>query len=69
MQLYCELTPCTVRKISGTQRRTQVTCILCTTVCEKAPQAEAISNNEKIKPITVAVIELCLSEGISQSVS
>ena len=27
------------------------------------------SNNEKIEPVALAVIELCLSEGISQSVS
>ena len=31
-------------------------------------QAEATSNSEKIKPIALAVIELRLSEGISQSV-
>ena len=31
--------------------------------------AEAMSNSEKIKPVTLAVIELRLSEGISQSVS
>jgi len=32
-------------------------------------RAEAISNSEKIKPVVLAVIELHLSEGISQSVS
>ena len=32
-------------------------------------QAEAMSNSEKIKPIALAVIELCLSEGISQPVT
>ena len=32
-------------------------------------QAEATSNSEKIKPVALAVIELCLTEGISQSVS
>ena len=31
--------------------------------------AETTSNSEKIKPIALAVIELCLSEGISQSVT
>ena len=31
--------------------------------------AEATSNSEKIKPVAFIVIELCLSEGISQSVS
>jgi len=29
--------------------------------------AEAKSNSEKIKPVALAVIELCLTEGISQS--
>ena len=32
-------------------------------------RAEATSNSEKIKPVALAVIELRLSEGISQSVS
>ena len=32
-------------------------------------RAEVTSNSEKIKPIALAVIELRLSEGISQSVS
>ena len=31
-------------------------------------QVEATLNSEKTKPIALAVIELCLSEGISQSV-
>ena len=29
-------------------------------------RAEAMSNSEKIKPVALAVSELCLSEGISQ---
>ena len=32
-------------------------------------RAEATSNSEKIKPVALAVIELRLSEGISQLVS
>jgi len=32
-------------------------------------QAEATSNIEKIKPKALAIIELCLTEGISQEVS
>ena len=32
-------------------------------------QAEAMLNSEKFKPVALANIELCLSEGISQSVS
>ena len=31
-------------------------------------QAEATFNSETIKPVALAVIKLCLSEGISQSV-
>ena len=31
--------------------------------------AEATSNSEKIKPVALAVIKLCLTEGISQAVS
>ena len=31
--------------------------------------AEAMSSGEKIKPVALAVIEFCLSEGISQAVS
>ena len=33
------------------------------------PWAEAMSNSEKIKPVALAGIELCLTEGISQAVS
>ena len=48
-------------------------CIVRTAVCQKGTsQAEAMSNNEKIKPVALAVIDLCLSESIrllgSQSV-
>ena len=32
-------------------------------------RAEVMSNSEKIKPVALAVIELRLSEGISQSVT
>ena len=32
-------------------------------------QAEVMSNSEKIKPSALAVIELCLTEGIRQSVN
>ena len=34
----------------------------------KGSRAEAMSNSEKIKPVALAVIELQLSEGISQSI-
>jgi len=30
-------------------------------------QAEVMSNSEKIKPVALDIVELCLSEGISQS--
>ena len=32
-------------------------------------RAGATSNSEKIKPVALAVIELCLTEGVSQAVS
>ena len=31
-------------------------------------QAEVTFNSEKIKPVVLTVIELCLSEGVSQSI-
>ena len=31
--------------------------------------AEVTSNSEKLKPVALAIIKLCLSEGISQSVT
>jgi len=31
-------------------------------------QAEVTSNSEKIKPVALAIVELCKSEGIRQSV-
>ena len=44
------------------------TCIVCT-LCEMQKgtcETEATSNGEKIKPKALTIIELCLSEGISQ---
>ena len=39
-------------------------------ICQKAPLgAKATSNSEKIKPVALAVVELRLSEGISQLLS
>jgi len=32
-------------------------------------QVEVTSNSEKTKPVALSIIELCKSEGISQSVS
>jgi len=32
-------------------------------------RAEAMSNSEKIKPVALAIVELCESEGIRQLVS
>ena len=62
-----------VRKDDGTQRRPLVrplgmNCTYCS-MPKGTCQAEVMSNSEKIKPIALAIIELCLSEGISQSVS
>jgi len=38
-----------------------------TVVCQKAPKAT--SNSEILKPVALAIIELCWSEGIRQLVS
>ena len=46
-------------------------CILRTAVCNRmqrgTSQAEATSNSENFKLLALAIIKLCLSEGISQS--
>ena len=60
-------------KRNGTQRRTLVSprrmhCTHCG-MPKGTFRAEATSNSENIKPVALAVIELRLSEGISQSVS
>ena len=60
-------------KMSGTQRRTQVSpwrmhCTYCG-MSKGTCRAEAMSNSENIKPIALAIIKLCFSEGISQLVS
>jgi len=62
-------------KMNGTQRRTlgkSLKNVLHVLWCvwQKVPRAEAMSNSKKkIKSIALAVIKLCLSEGISQAVS
>ena len=38
-------------------------------VCQDIFWAEVISNSEKIKPLSLAVVELRFSEGISKSVT
>ena len=57
-------------KMNGTQWRTLVSpwrmhCMYCG-MPKGTSQAEVMLNSEKIKSITLAVIELCLSKGISQ---
>jgi len=59
-------------KMNGTQRRTLVSpsrmhCIY-SGMAKSTSQAEATSNSEKIKPIALAIVELCESESIRQSV-
>ena len=65
---YCQIdTFLLLAKMNGTQRRTLVY-----TYCSKPKGtclAEAMLNSEKIKPVALAIIELCLSEGIGQSVT
>jgi len=36
-------------------------------IAKGTSQAEATSNSEKIKPVVLTIVELCESEGISQS--
>ena len=60
-------------KMNGTQRRTLVSplrmhCMYCG-MLKSTSRTEAMSNSEKIKPVALAVIELHLSEGISQSIT
>ena len=60
-------------KMNGTQRRTLVSpgrmyCTYCG-MPKGTSRAEATSSSEKIKLVALAVIDLRLSEGISQSVS
>ena len=59
--------------MNGTQRRTLVSprrmhCTYCG-MQKSTRRNEATSNSEKIKPVALAIIELRLSEGISQSVT
>jgi len=60
-------------RMNGTQRRTLVnpSRIHCTSssMPKGTSWAEATSNSEKIKPVALAVIELCLTECIRQSIS
>ena len=44
-------------------------CIVCTAIPKSTCWAEVMSNSDKIKPVTLAVIELRLSKGIRQAVS
>ena len=43
--------------------------VLCSGMSKGTSRAKVTLNSEKIKPIALAIIELCLSEGISQSVT
>ena len=58
-------------KMNYTQRRILVSPRrMCCTFCgmpKDTSRAEVTLNSEKIKPVALAVIELCLSESISQS--
>ena len=60
-------------KRNGTQRRTKVSPLWMHCTYSGMPKGtfrdEATSNSEKIKPIALAVVELCLPEGIRQAVS
>jgi len=71
---FCELTSRTVRgkwwntKVSPC--RWCVHCMYCASIYAKRHQsAEAMYNSEKMKPLALVVVELHLSEDISQSIS
>jgi len=58
-------------KMNGTQRRTLVSpwrmhCMY-SGMAKDTSQAEATSNSKKIKPIALAIVELCKSEGIREA--
>ena len=58
-------------KMNGTQRRILVSprrmhCTYCG-MSKGTSRAETTLNSEKIKPVALAIIELCLSEGTSLS--
>ena len=60
-------------KMNETQRRTMISprrihCTYCGMPTDIS-QAEATSNSEKIEPVALAIIELCLTKGISEAVS
>jgi len=57
----------------GTQRRTLVSpwrmhCMY-SDMANDTSWAEVTSSSEKVKPVTLAIVELCESEGIRQAVS
>ena len=55
-------------KINGTQRRTQVSInCTCCGMLKDISQAGATFNSEKIRPIALVVVKLCLSEGGRQA--
>ena len=59
--------------MNGTQRRTLVSpqrmhCMYCG-MPKDTSRGKVTLNSEKIKPTALAAVELCLSEGISQSVT
>jgi len=60
-------------KMNDTQRRTlliplRMHCVYCG-IPKGTSQAEMTSNNEKIKPIALAIVEICLSVGIRNLVT
>ena len=62
-----ELTLFTVSKDDCNTKEDTGKCIVCTVACRNA-YVGLIGQQKKIKPVTLAIIELYLPEGISQSV-
>jgi len=59
--------------MNGTQRTALVSPLrvycMYSSISKGTFQAEMILNNEKIKPVALAIVELCQSEGMWQTVS
>jgi len=51
-------------KMDGKQRTLDALCVL--RYVKKYQATEAMSNSEKIKPVALAIVGLCWSEGIRQ---
>jgi len=54
-------------KMNGTQRRSMKNALYVQRYGKRTSRAEVMSNSEKIKPVALAIVEVCKSEGIRQA--